>query len=171
LRRVLSAYFDYHHHSRTQLSLSKDCPEPRPLQPPSAGTVSHSHRLADCIIATNVEQLEPFAVTEPVPPSGCRASSSQSAIASLRCRRAQSSCKEDRVSNVNRSVDNRITENHRSRSSSENRFVARWIFEQRQAAQWRKMAEEAAVGSLLHRRATPLGSDGSPDSAVVRRDR
>jgi putative transposase len=39
LRRVLSAYFRYHHQSRTHLSLDKDCPEPRPIQPPSAGTV------------------------------------------------------------------------------------------------------------------------------------
>ena len=39
LRRVLSAYFQYHHQSRTHLSLDKDCPEPRPIQPPSAGTV------------------------------------------------------------------------------------------------------------------------------------
>ena len=39
LRRVLSAYFEYHHRSRTHLSLDKDCPEPRPVQPPSAGTV------------------------------------------------------------------------------------------------------------------------------------
>ena len=39
LRRALSAYFQYHHHSRTHLSLAKDCPEPRPIQPPSAGTV------------------------------------------------------------------------------------------------------------------------------------
>jgi putative transposase len=39
LRRVLSAYFEYHHRSRTHLSLDKDCPEPRPIQPSSAGTV------------------------------------------------------------------------------------------------------------------------------------
>jgi hypothetical protein len=39
LRRVLSAYFEYHHRSRTHLSLGKDCPEPRSVQPPSAGTV------------------------------------------------------------------------------------------------------------------------------------
>ena len=39
LRRVLSAYFEYHHQSRTHLSLGKDCPEPRSIQPPSAGTV------------------------------------------------------------------------------------------------------------------------------------
>ena len=39
LRRVLAAYFRYHHHSRTHLSLAKDCPEPRPIQPRSVGTV------------------------------------------------------------------------------------------------------------------------------------
>ena len=39
LRRVLSTYFEYHHRSRTHLSLGKDCPEPRPVQPPSAGNV------------------------------------------------------------------------------------------------------------------------------------
>ena len=39
LRRVLSAYCDYYHRSRTHLSLRKDCPEPRPVQPPSAGAV------------------------------------------------------------------------------------------------------------------------------------
>ena len=39
LRRVLSTYFEYHHRGRTHLSLGKDCPEPRPVQPPSAGNV------------------------------------------------------------------------------------------------------------------------------------
>jgi putative transposase len=39
LRRVLSAYFEYHHRSRTHLSLAKDCPELRPVQPPSTGTI------------------------------------------------------------------------------------------------------------------------------------
>jgi putative transposase len=39
LRRVLSTYFEYHHRSRMHLSLGKDCPEPRPIQPSSAGTV------------------------------------------------------------------------------------------------------------------------------------
>ncbi len=39
LRRVLSAYFEYHHRSRTHLSPDKNCPEPRSIQPPSAGTV------------------------------------------------------------------------------------------------------------------------------------
>lgn len=39
LRRVLSSYCQYHHHIRTHLSLAKDCPEPRPIQPPSDSTV------------------------------------------------------------------------------------------------------------------------------------
>jgi len=37
LRRVLSSYFEYHHDVRTNLSLNKDCPRPRPVQLPSTG--------------------------------------------------------------------------------------------------------------------------------------
>jgi len=33
LRRVLSSYVDYYHGTRTHLSLDKDCPERRPIQP------------------------------------------------------------------------------------------------------------------------------------------
>ena len=33
LRRILRRYFDYYHESRTHLSLDKDAPIPRPLQP------------------------------------------------------------------------------------------------------------------------------------------
>jgi putative transposase len=39
LRRVLSSYFQYHHDTRTHLSLGKECPRPRPMQFPSAGTI------------------------------------------------------------------------------------------------------------------------------------
>ena len=39
LRRILSSYFDYYHHSRTHLSLEKDCPEPRLVHPSDAGRV------------------------------------------------------------------------------------------------------------------------------------
>jgi putative transposase len=39
LRRVLSSYFQYHHMTRTHLSLNKDCPQPRSIQPPSAGKI------------------------------------------------------------------------------------------------------------------------------------
>src|SRR5438094_8035376 len=39
LRRVLSSYFQYHHDTRTHLSLGKDCPRPRPIQSPSASNI------------------------------------------------------------------------------------------------------------------------------------
>jgi putative transposase len=39
LRRILDLYFDYYHRSRTRLSLGKDSPVPRPLQPPEMGPV------------------------------------------------------------------------------------------------------------------------------------
>jgi putative transposase len=39
LRRTLNSYFDYYHRSRTHLSLGKDSPEPRPIQPPEMGSV------------------------------------------------------------------------------------------------------------------------------------
>ena len=39
LRRILCSYFNYYHRSRTHLSLEKDSPEPRPIQPPEIGPV------------------------------------------------------------------------------------------------------------------------------------
>lgn len=39
LRHVLSGYVDYYHQPRTHLSLDKDCPDPRPIQPRSSGKV------------------------------------------------------------------------------------------------------------------------------------
>jgi transposase InsO family protein len=39
LRGVLSSYFQYHHQTRTHLSLDKDCPETRPKYPPTAGKI------------------------------------------------------------------------------------------------------------------------------------
>ena len=39
LRRVLPSYVDYYHRTRTHLSLDKDCPDPRPIQPPRTGRV------------------------------------------------------------------------------------------------------------------------------------
>ena len=39
LRWVLSPYFEYHHHRRTYLSLANNSPDPRLIQPPSAGTI------------------------------------------------------------------------------------------------------------------------------------
>ena len=37
LRRHVQSFTDYYHWSRTHLSLDKDAPEPRPIQPRSAG--------------------------------------------------------------------------------------------------------------------------------------
>ena len=39
LRRVLTRYFAYYHHSRTHLSLAKDAPDGRPVEPPERGEV------------------------------------------------------------------------------------------------------------------------------------
>jgi transposase InsO family protein len=39
LHRILKAYFAYYHKSRTHLSLGKDAPEPRAVQPPSMGKI------------------------------------------------------------------------------------------------------------------------------------
>ena len=39
LYRILQSYFAYYHRSRTHLSLGKDAPAPRPVQPPSMGTI------------------------------------------------------------------------------------------------------------------------------------
>jgi hypothetical protein len=39
LHAILSSYFAYYHKSRTHLSLRKDAPEPRAVQPPDMGDV------------------------------------------------------------------------------------------------------------------------------------
>jgi transposase InsO family protein len=39
LRRILRSYFDYYQHSRTHLSLAKDAPDSRAIQPPELGAV------------------------------------------------------------------------------------------------------------------------------------
>lgn len=36
---VLSSYVDYYHRARTHLSLDKDCPHTRPIQPPRSGEI------------------------------------------------------------------------------------------------------------------------------------
>jgi putative transposase len=51
LRRTLNSYFDYYHRSRTHLSLGKDSPEPRAIQPSEMSW--QCRRLVDCITATN----------------------------------------------------------------------------------------------------------------------
>jgi transposase InsO family protein len=39
LRRVLRDYFKYYHVCRTHLGLEKDCPTPRPVEPPELGPI------------------------------------------------------------------------------------------------------------------------------------
>ena len=39
LKRILTAYFDYYHNCRTQLSLNRNSPVPREVEPPSRGNV------------------------------------------------------------------------------------------------------------------------------------
>jgi putative transposase len=39
LKRILKAYFEYYEHSRTHLSLEKDAPAFRVIQPPTQGMV------------------------------------------------------------------------------------------------------------------------------------
>ena len=39
LRRILTAYSSYYHKTRTHLSLGKDAPDPRALQPPTMGQI------------------------------------------------------------------------------------------------------------------------------------
>jgi putative transposase len=39
LRRILKSYFDYYERSRTHLSLGKDAPIARPIQPIGTGTI------------------------------------------------------------------------------------------------------------------------------------
>ncbi len=39
LRRILTAYFAYYHRTRTHLSLEKDAPDGRPIEPPELGAI------------------------------------------------------------------------------------------------------------------------------------
>ena len=39
LRRLLTAYFAYYHRARTHLSLDKDAPNGRPIEPPERGAI------------------------------------------------------------------------------------------------------------------------------------
>ena len=39
LRRILTRYFAYYHHTRTHLSLTKDAPDGRPVEPPELGSI------------------------------------------------------------------------------------------------------------------------------------
>src|SRR5262245_10703055 len=45
LRGILSQYVDYYNRTRTHLSLGKDAPEPRSVQPPAQGRVEEVSRV------------------------------------------------------------------------------------------------------------------------------
>ena len=40
LRRILESYFDYYHQARTHLSLDRNAPQPREVEPPSRGKIA-----------------------------------------------------------------------------------------------------------------------------------
>jgi hypothetical protein len=52
LRRLLTAYFAYYHRARTHLSLEKDAPDGRPVEPPELGVIIPIPEWAACITAT-----------------------------------------------------------------------------------------------------------------------
>ena len=39
LRRLLTTYLEYYHRTRTHLSLDKDAPDKRPIEPPALGAI------------------------------------------------------------------------------------------------------------------------------------
>jgi len=53
LRRILTSYFDYYHRSRTHLSLGRDSPAPRAIQPPEMGSVMVVPQVGGLTTATN----------------------------------------------------------------------------------------------------------------------
>jgi transposase InsO family protein len=66
LRHVLTRYFSYYHRTRTHLSLTKDAPEGRPVDPPDSAWLSHSAKSAAGIIDTSAERRRlPLARPDP----------------------------------------------------------------------------------------------------------
>ncbi len=45
LRRILHSYFEYYHESRTHLSLDRNSPAPREIEPPERGKVIAIHQV------------------------------------------------------------------------------------------------------------------------------
>ena len=56
LRHLVADYLDYYQLSRTHLSLEKDAPEPREVQPPTMGEVVACRKSVDSITDTSAEQ-------------------------------------------------------------------------------------------------------------------
>ena len=60
LRHVLTRYFTYYHRARTHLSLDKDAPDGRPVEPPRAGQDRAAFRKSvACTTATSGERRSP----------------------------------------------------------------------------------------------------------------
>jgi len=59
LREILSKYVDYYNATRTHLSLAKDAPDPRSVQPPSQGRGSRFHASVGSITNINGGRREP----------------------------------------------------------------------------------------------------------------
>jgi len=53
LRRILTAYFAYYHRTRTHLSLEKDAPDGRPIEPHRSARSSRFPKSVACITATS----------------------------------------------------------------------------------------------------------------------
>jgi putative transposase len=70
LRRVLVRYFAYYHQARTHLSLDKDAPDSRPIEPPERGTIIPIPESVVCITATSDTRRSP--TSAPLPATGPR---------------------------------------------------------------------------------------------------
>src|SRR5262245_21637632 len=60
LREILAKYVDYYNGTPTHLSLVKDAPEPRSVQPPSQGGWWRCHASVGCITNTCGQRHEPI---------------------------------------------------------------------------------------------------------------
>ena len=65
LRRTLASYFSYYHETRPHLSLAKDLPKPRPLQPLELGPLVASLRSGGCTIVMNDAPRESWILGTP----------------------------------------------------------------------------------------------------------
>ena len=57
-RCILKTYFGYYHRTRTHLSLDKDAPEPRAIQPAQMGKVFEWLKLVGCTTGMSAERLD-----------------------------------------------------------------------------------------------------------------
>jgi putative transposase len=70
LRAILKSYFAYYHRARTHLSLGKDAPDPRPVQPPSVGMIVAFPKILAAETVRRILKAERGAVTASSATSG-----------------------------------------------------------------------------------------------------